>query len=138
MRYVSLKSFVAAALMGCVGACALKAIVPTPPDFQAFQRLKEEHEHLKKAHKFLQEKHKRLLAGKDMARKGKPLPPPPPPSAQHLLGPGGTLKRPNTPKKPKVRKTDPRQMGVSLAQVKKARARLRPITQKGAQGIAGS
>ena len=110
MRYVSLKSFVAMALMGCAGACALQAIVPTPPDVQAFQRLKEEHEHLKQAHKFLQEENKRLRKGGSTARKGTPLPPPPRPSAQHLLGPGGTLKRPNTPKKPKVRKTDPRQI----------------------------
>ena len=130
MRYVSLKSFVAAALMGCVGACALKAIVPTPPDFQAFQRLKEEHEHLKKAHKFLQEENKRLRQGGSTARKGTPLPPPPPPSAQHLLGGhGGVWKRPNTPKKKVVRKKDPRQPGVSLNEVQERLKNLRKTSK---------
>ncbi|MEH0002392.1 MAG: hypothetical protein V6Z78_02320 [Holosporaceae bacterium] len=131
MRYVFLKSFVAASLMGCVGACAIQAIVPTPPDFQEFQRLKEEHEHLKQAHKFLQAENKRLRQGRPTARKGTPLPPPPPPSAQHLLGGhGGMLQRSNAPKKKLVRKKDPRQMDVSLETIKKARQELRKTTSK--------
>lgn len=130
MRYVSLKSFVAMALMGCVAACALQAIVPTPPDFQEFQRLKEEHEHLKKAHRFLQEENKRLRKGGSTARKGTPLPPPPP-SAQHLLGGhGGMWKHPNTPKKKTVRKKDSRQMDVSLDAIQKARQKLRRTTSR--------